>query len=64
LPLQEPEQLASDRALEAAADLALALALGGASRHIPAGWLVAALAASQLRSGQGKNQQSISDRET
>jgi hypothetical protein len=40
LPLQEPEQLASDDTRETAADLALALALGGASRHIPLGRLV------------------------
>jgi hypothetical protein len=44
LPLQEPEQLASDDTRETAADLALALALGGASRHIPLGRLVVALA--------------------
>jgi hypothetical protein len=44
LPLQETEQLASGSALEAAADLALALALGGASRHVAAGRLVVALA--------------------
>jgi hypothetical protein len=41
---EQPKQLPRDRALEAAADLALALALGGASRHIALGRLVVALA--------------------
>ena len=43
-PLQETEELASGSAPEAAADLSLVLALGGASRHVAASRLVEALA--------------------